>query len=82
MHNQKKRLEELENAISNAEERKQTIETDMADPSFYENGDRVKQVSLEYESLKQALAENLRKLEEIAGRIEFLEEEADRQLQS
>ncbi|PTM14429.1 MAG: ABC transporter ATP-binding protein [Bacteroidetes bacterium] len=78
----KKRLEELENAISNAEERKQTIETDMADPSFYENGDRVKQVSLEYESLKQALAENLRKWEEIAGRIEFLEEEADRQLQS
>ena len=54
----------------------------MADPSFYENGDRVKQVSLEYESLKQALAENLRKWEEIAGRIEFLEEEADRQLQS
>jgi ATP-binding cassette subfamily F protein 3 len=78
----KKRLEELENAISNAEERKQTIETDMADPSFYENGDRVKQVSLEYESLKQALAENLRKWEEIAGRIEFLEEEADQQLQS
>lgn len=71
----KNRLTEIEQEIESMEERKEEIETAMADTTFYDDAEKVKEVSLEYESLKTALAENLNKWEEIAGRIEFIESE-------
>jgi len=74
----KKRLEKIEKEIETGEERKSEIEAAMADPDFYDDNEQVKKISLEYENLKSALAENLEKWEEIAGRIEFIEDEFDR----
>lgn len=71
----KKRLTEIEQEIETMEERKEEIETKMADSTFYDDAEKVKEVSLEYEELKTALAETLNKWEEIAGRIEFIESE-------
>ena len=70
----KKRMEKVEQLIEKMEERKADIETAMADPDFYDDSEKVKEISLEYESIKTELAENLNKWEEIAGRIEFIEE--------
>ena len=70
-----KRLEETERQIEKFEERKAEIETEMADSSFYDNPDTVKETSIEYEIIKKDLGELLNKWEEIAGRIEFIESE-------
>ena len=73
----KKRLENIEQKIEVDEARKAEIEKVMADPDFYDDSENVKDISLEYEELKSNLAANLEKWEEIAGRIEFIEEEFD-----
>ncbi|MEX0646497.1 MAG: ABC-F family ATP-binding cassette domain-containing protein [Balneolaceae bacterium] len=70
----KNRLEKIEQEIEQLEERKQEIEILMADETFYDDPEKVKEVSLEYESNKTKLADNLSKWEEVAGRIEFIEE--------
>jgi len=49
----------------------------MADPAFYDDSERVKEVSLEYEKIKTDMAELLNKWEEVAGRIEYVESEYD-----
>ncbi|MEX0994067.1 MAG: ATP-binding cassette domain-containing protein, partial [Balneolaceae bacterium] len=69
------RLGEIENEIESGEQRKREIEEVMADPDFYEDEEEVKKVSLEYETLKNNLSRLLAKWEEVAGRIEFIEEE-------
>lgn len=71
----KKRLQKLENEIEEYENRKDQIEEMMAQPDFYDDSEKVKEVSLEYEEIKQNLNESFNKWEEIAGRIEFIEEE-------
>ena len=71
----KNRLQKLEKEISGYETRIEEIETQMAEPDFYDDPDRVKKVSIEYEELKQKLTESFSKWEEIAGRIEFIEED-------
>lgn len=71
----KKRLTETEASIEKHELRKGEIENLMAESSFYEDSERVKEVSLEYESIKQELAGLLNKWEELAGRIEYIESE-------
>ncbi|MEX0661814.1 MAG: ABC-F family ATP-binding cassette domain-containing protein [Balneolaceae bacterium] len=71
----KNRLKEIEGEIEKLEERNSEIETVMAEPSFYDDADKVKEVSLEYETIKSDLADQLSKWEEVAGRIEFIEEE-------
>ena len=70
-----KRLNKIEKEIEEMEERKSEIEEAMAKPNFYDDADNVKEVSMEYEEIKSGLADNLDKWEEIAGRIEFIEEE-------
>lgn len=75
----KKRLEKTENEIEAKESRKEEIEIMMADPDFYNDSERVKEVSLEYEALKSRLADLLNKWEDLAGRIEFAEAEFDRE---
>ena len=69
----KKRLQQFENDIEKLEKRKMEIEDLMADPGFYDDEDRVKEISLEYESVKGESAEKMEKWEEIAGRIEHIE---------
>ena len=69
-----KRLNEIESDIETKELRKGEIEGLMADESFYDDPDQVKEVSLEYEFLKSELAELLNKWEEVAGRMEFIEQ--------
>lgn len=73
----KKRLRTLEEEIEQMEARKQEIETAMADPSFYEDADRVKETTLEYDRIRKELAAGYSKWEELAGRIEFAEQELD-----
>jgi len=75
----KKRLHEFENDIEKLEERKMEIEELMADPNFYDDEDRVKEISLEYESVKVESAEKMEKWEEIVGRIEHIENSFDQE---
>jgi ATP-binding cassette subfamily F protein 3 len=74
----KKRLEDIESDIAAREQRKEEIEAMMAESHFYDDSDKVKEISLEYENLKMELAEKMHKWEEIAGRIEFVESEYER----
>lgn len=73
----KKRLQELEKLIETCETRITEIESMMAEPDFYDDAEKVKKISLEYEEVKQSLSQSFNKWEEIAGRIEFIEEEYD-----
>jgi len=68
-----KRLAGIEKEIESLEKRKKEIEQMMASPDFYEDGETVKKISIEYESLKGELAGTYSKWEELAGRIEFVE---------
>ena len=70
----KKRLNRIEETVERVESRKQEIEALMARPDFYEDSEEVKQISIEYETLKQELSEAYSKWEEIASRIEYIEE--------
>ncbi|REL33460.1 ABC transporter ATP-binding protein [Rhodohalobacter sp. SW132] len=71
----KKRLQEIEKEIQTHENRISEIESMMAETDFYDDSEKVKKVSLEYEELKHELGQSFNKWEEIAGRIEFIEEE-------
>ena len=71
----KKRLDHIETQIESNELRKSEIEELMADTAFYDDAEMVKEISLEYETIKSDLADLLNKWEEIAGRIEFIEQE-------
>ncbi|WP_234570244.1 ABC-F family ATP-binding cassette domain-containing protein [Rhodohalobacter sp. 614A] len=73
----KQRLEKIEKEVEGMELRKAEIEELMADPGFYDDSDEVKKISLEYESIKTDLIEHMHKWEEIASRIEFVENEYD-----
>ncbi len=73
----KSRLKEIEKGIDEMETRQAEIETEMANSDFYDDSERVKEVSLEYEKIKTDIADLLNKWEEIAGRIEYVENEYD-----
>ena len=73
----KKRLKDLEQDIETYEIRIAEIEELMGEPDFYDDSDRVKKISLEYEELKNSLNGAFSKWEEIAGRIEFIEKDYD-----
>ena len=75
----KKRLNAIEKEIDELENRQSEIEKIMADPGFYDDNDKVKNVSLEYETITGSIAENLNKWEEVAGRIEFIEDEYEKE---
>lgn len=68
-----KRLNAIEREIEILEERKREIEKMMGASDFYEDGENVKKISIEYETLKSELAGTYSKWEELAGRIEFVE---------
>ncbi|MGM0506603.1 MAG: ABC-F family ATP-binding cassette domain-containing protein [Bacteroidota bacterium] len=71
----RKRLSKLEKTIQKKESRKDEIEEVMAQRDFYDDPERVKSVSLEYEELRQELGDHYSKWEELAGRIDFLQKE-------
>jgi len=73
----KKRLKDLEKSIEESETRIAEIEEMMAKPDFYDDSERVKEISMEYEELKSTLTDAFGKWEEIAGRIEFIEQDYD-----
>jgi ATP-binding cassette subfamily F protein 3 len=73
----KKRIKDIEKSIDKLETRQAEIETEMADTAFYDDAERVKEVSLEYEKTKTDIADLLHKWEEIAGRIEYVEANYD-----
>jgi len=68
-------MKKIEKEIGALENRKAEMETLMAQPSFYDDDEQVKEASIEYERLKKSLNEFYSKWEEIAGRIEFIENE-------
>ncbi len=72
-----KQLKSLEKEIETLEKRKAEIETVMADTAFYDDDEKVKTISMEYDQLKNSLAESFTKWEELAGRIEYLEAEIE-----
>ncbi|MEX0945345.1 MAG: ABC-F family ATP-binding cassette domain-containing protein [Balneolaceae bacterium] len=69
------RLNRVESEIEKNESRKAEIEDLMGEESFYDDPDQVKKSSIEYESIKSELADLLNKWEDIAGRIDFIENE-------
>ena len=73
----KKRITALEKEIEQTEARISEIEEMMAQSDFYDDADRVKDISMEYDELKSSLNQAFGKWEEIAGRIEFIEQDYD-----
>ncbi|NGP89816.1 ABC-F family ATP-binding cassette domain-containing protein [Aliifodinibius halophilus] len=71
----KKKIEPLEEEIELKEERKQEIEDLMAQSDFYDDEDRVKEISMEYEKLKGELVEVYAEWEELAMKMSEIEEE-------
>lgn len=71
----KKKIEHLEKEIENSEKRKSVIEELMAEVDFYEDGEKVKKTSLEYDQLKMDLTMHYSKWEDYAKRIEAIEKE-------
>ncbi|WP_372634823.1 ABC-F family ATP-binding cassette domain-containing protein [Fodinibius sp.] len=71
----KKKIDPLEVTIEQKEARKNEIEQLMAAPDFYEDEERVKEVSLEYEKLKAELVEVYAEWEELAMKMSEIEEE-------
>lgn len=73
----KKKMEQVEKEIEASEQRKNEIEDLMAEVDFYEDGEKVKKTSLEYEQLKMDLTAHYSKWEEYAQRIEAIELEVE-----
>lgn len=71
----KQKLQQVEQDIEAKELRKAEIEELMAQPDFYEDNTRVKEVTLEYEEIKKSLTDLLFKWEEYSTQIEEAEAE-------
>jgi ATP-binding cassette subfamily F protein 3 len=71
----KKRLNPLEQQIEKSEARQHEIEAQMAEPDFYDDAERVKNITLEYEKLKAELVEKYAEWEELAHKVSRIEEE-------
>lgn len=68
-----KELSVVEKKIKQMESHLSTLENEMAQPGFYENGEDVKKKSMEYDWLKQDLSTTFEKWEELAESIEKIE---------
>lgn len=71
----KKKIDPLEEKIEKLEERKSTIENKMGRPDFYDDEERVKEISIEYEKLKAELVEIYSEWENLAMQMSEIEEE-------
>lgn len=71
----KQKLEKVEQEIEAKELRKAEIEELMAQTDFYDDNDKVKEVTLEYEELKKSLTDLMFQWEDYSNRIEAVESE-------
>jgi ATP-binding cassette subfamily F protein 3 len=71
----KKKMDPLEEHIETMESRKNEIEELMAENDFYDDEERVKEISMEYDKLKAELVEVYAEWEELALQISEIEEE-------
>ncbi|MFV1883446.1 MAG: ABC-F family ATP-binding cassette domain-containing protein [Balneola sp.] len=71
----KQKLEKVEKEIEEKELRKAEIEDLMAQTDFYEDNEKVKEVTLEYEELKKSLTDLMFQWEDYSNRIETVEAE-------
>jgi ATP-binding cassette subfamily F protein 3 len=71
----KKKLEETEAAILEKEERQEELESAMADPDAYSDGGRARELSREYNALKEDLAGLYDAWETLTDRVMALEDE-------
>lgn len=71
----RKKLEQVEKDIEKNELRKAEIEVLMAQTDFYDDNEKVKATSLEYEEIKKALTDLMYQWEDYSTRIEAVEEE-------
>lgn len=70
-------IQSVEKEIEQMETRKGEIEETMAQPDFYDDADKVKEFSLEYDQLKADLTDRYSKWEEYQQRLEAIEQEFD-----
>jgi len=70
-------IQAVEKEIEQMENRKDEIEETMAQPDFYDDADKVKEFSLEYDQLKADLTDRYSKWEEYQQRLEAIEQEFD-----
>jgi ATP-binding cassette subfamily F protein 3 len=73
----KQRLEKLEREIAALEERKAAIEAQMADDSFYKNGEEAKRVAHEYKELEAKLRDLYFSWNGVTTEITALEKQAE-----
>lgn len=71
----KHKLEKVEKDIETKELRKAEIEELMAQTDFYDDNEKVKEVTLEYEELKKSLTDLMYQWEDYSNRIEAVENE-------
>jgi len=70
-------IQAVEKEIEQMENRKDEIEETMAQPDFYDDADKVKEFSLEYDQLKADLTDRYSKWEEYQQHLEAIEQEFD-----
>ena len=75
----KQRLQAVEQEIHKLEERKTQLETQMADTSFYEDSEKVKTATAEFEQIRRSLEDAYSKWEELSWRLEGIEEQFDKE---
>ncbi len=71
----KQKLEKVEKEIEAKENRKAEIEVLMAQTDFYDDNEKVKEVTLEYEEIKKTLTDLMYQWEDYSNRIEAVEAE-------
>lgn len=71
----KKKIEPIEKQIESLEERKEELESVMAEPDFYDDGERVQKISKEYDAIQQELDDIMMEWEELAMQIAEIEAE-------
>jgi ATP-binding cassette subfamily F protein 3 len=66
----KRRMEEMETDISRLEARKKELESMLADPDFYKDGDKAKPALAEYNALQPKLEERMSLWSQLAEKLE------------
>jgi ATP-binding cassette subfamily F protein 3 len=68
-------IDRLERTIAGLEQRKAVLETLMADPELYRDGDRARDISVEYKGLEQSLRDAYFRWNELTQQLERLKSE-------
>jgi ATP-binding cassette, subfamily F, member 3 len=71
----RQKLESIESEIAKLESRKTEIETMMANPEFFKNGDGAKKISQEYKELPSKLEQKYNVWNQLTEEIAAIEQE-------